>query len=65
MTYEDLLEAYEQRGEIPTAAIEDHGLMFVTTHECPWCKNWFVVNGVDHIHCPYCCMEMYLDWGDE
>lgn len=63
--YDEMLEAYERDGVIPIATRYTWSLGSPATwHECPWCKTPFAVVIVDDIHCPYCCMEMKLDWSD-
>ena len=62
LSHKELLDLYENAGFIPTAKganQEEGGLI---NHTCPWCGETFIVYGVHNVHCPYCCMEMKLDW---
>lgn len=63
--YDEMLERYEKDGVIPVAQGFKTQIVELIQHQCPWCKEQFVVYLTDHVHCPYCCMEMLLDWSGE
>ena len=69
--YDELRVAYENSGAIPLAeniSVEEfygEGTYSLTLHRCPWCQGVFMIDGVNFVHCPYCCKPVSLDWREK